>query len=97
MQEWLVAQIMATPTPVAIATFRALADADVRPDLARIDRPTLILHGDKDASAPLDASGRRYAAGVRGAELKVYSGAPHGLFVTHMDQLNADLEAFFKA
>jgi non-heme chloroperoxidase len=26
--------------------------------------------------------------------LKVYEGAPHGLFVTHMDQLNADLLAF---
>jgi pimeloyl-ACP methyl ester carboxylesterase len=97
MQEWLVAQMLTTPTPVAIAAFRALADADVRADLAKIDRSTLILHGDKDASAPLEITGRRFAAGIRGAELKVYPGAPHGLFLTHMDQVNRDLEAFLKA
>jgi pimeloyl-ACP methyl ester carboxylesterase len=37
------------------------------------------------------------AAGVKGAVLKVYPGAPHGLFVTHMDQVNRDLEAFLRA
>jgi non-heme chloroperoxidase len=97
MQEWLIAQMLSTPTPVAIAAFRALAEGDVRADLARNDRPTLILHGDKDASAPLEITGRRFAAGIRGAQLKVYPGAPHGLFVTHMDQVNRDLEAFLKA
>jgi pimeloyl-ACP methyl ester carboxylesterase len=89
--------MLATPVPVAIATFRALIGQDLRPDLAKIDRPTLILHGDDDKSAYLDITGRRVAAGVRGAELKVYPGAPHGLFVTHMDQVNRDLETFLKA
>jgi len=70
---------------------------DLRPALSRIDRPTLVIQGDKDASAPLDITGRRVAAGIRGAELKVYDGAPHGLFVTHMDQVNRDLEAFLGA
>lgn len=42
-------------------------------------------------------TGQRLAAGIRGAELKVYADAPHGLFVTHMDRLNADLETFFMA
>ncbi|WP_293899095.1 alpha/beta hydrolase [Phenylobacterium sp.] len=97
MQAWLIAQMLSTPTPVAIATFRALVESDVRPGLARIDRPTLILHGDRDASAPLEITGRRFAAGIRGAELKVYPGAPHGLFVTHMDRVNRDLEAFLTA
>ncbi|MBW8815366.1 MAG: alpha/beta hydrolase [Caulobacterales bacterium] len=97
MQEWLIAQLLTTPTPVAIATFRGLFEADVRPDLARIDRPTLVLHGDKDASAPLEITGARVAAGVKGAELKVYPGAPHGLFVTHMERVNRDLETFLKA
>ena len=83
--------------PVAIATFKALIGTDVRPDLARIDRPTLILHGDKDMSAFLDITGRRVAAGIKGSELKVYPGAPHGLFVTHVEQVNRDLEAFFRA
>jgi pimeloyl-ACP methyl ester carboxylesterase len=97
MQEWLVAQMLSTPTPVAIAAFQALIRADVRADLPRIDRPTLILQGDKDASAPLEITGRRFAASIRGAELKVYPGAPHGLFVTHMEQVNRDLESFLRA
>jgi len=97
VQDWLMAQMMDVPVPVAIATFKALIGTDVRPDLARIDRPTLVLHGDKDVSAFLDITGRRVAAGIRGSELKVYPGAPHGLFVTHVEQVNRDLEAFFRA
>ncbi|MEO8113783.1 MAG: alpha/beta hydrolase [Phenylobacterium sp.] len=96
MIDWLTEQMLTTPAPVAIATFRALLGKDLRPDLARIDRPTLILHGDKDASAPLELTGRRVAAGVRGAQLKVYEGAPHGLFVTHMERVNNDLAAFIR-
>jgi len=33
---------------------------------------------------------------VKQAKLKVYSGAPHGMTVTHQDQLNADLLAFIQ-
>jgi pimeloyl-ACP methyl ester carboxylesterase len=97
MQAWMVDLLLATPLPVTVATFRALYQCDERPDLARIDRPVLIQHGTRDASIPLEIGGARYAAGIRGAELKVYEGAPHGLFVTHMDQVNRDLEAFVRA
>jgi pimeloyl-ACP methyl ester carboxylesterase len=97
MQAWLADLILETPLPVTVATFQALYQADVRPDLAKIDRPVLIQHGTKDASIPLEIGGRRFAAGIAGAELKVYEGAPHGLFVTHLDQVNRDLEAFIRA
>lgn len=96
MQGWLVDMMLETPVPVARATMRANL-TDRRPDLARLDRPTLILHGTQDASAPLEITGARIAAAVPQAELKVYEGAPHGLFVTHMDQVNRDLEAFIRA
>ena len=33
---------------------------------------------------------------VKGARLKVYSGAPHGLTATLKDQVNSELLAFFK-
>src|SRR5690606_9978592 len=74
-----------------------LIDADVRPDLARIDCPTLILHGDKDASAPLESTGRRFAAGVRAATPKGYAGAPHGLCVNHTDEVHREPEPFLTA
>jgi hypothetical protein len=33
---------------------------------------------------------------IKGATLKVYKGAPHGLPITRKDELNADLRAFIK-
>jgi len=97
MIAWLRDQLVATPVPVATATMRAVLAKDLRPDLAKIDRPVLVMHGTKDASAPIDMTGRPTAAGIRGAELKVYEGAPHGLFLTHMAQVNRDLEAYIRA
>ena len=97
MVDWAVRILLETPAPIAIATSRAMVAADLRGDLAKVGRPVLILHGDKDASAPLELTGRPTAAGIRGAVLKVYPGAPHGLFLTHMGQVNADLLAFTRA
>lgn len=96
MKAWLTDQLLATPVPVAVASFKALIGKDLRPDLPKIDRPTLVLHGGKDASAPLAITGQRLAMGIKGAELKVYPGAPHGLFVTHLEEVNRDLETFFR-
>ena len=41
-------------------------------------------------------SGELQAKLVKGAILKVYKGAPHGLCTTIKDQINEDLLAFFK-
>ena len=46
---------------------------------------------------PIDASARRSVELVRDATLKVYPGAPHGLFATHKEQFNADLLDFIRA
>jgi len=96
MMEWVAGMMREVPIPVAIATSRALISTDLRPVLAKINRPVLILHGDKDVSAPLEITGRRTAQGIKGAVLKVYPGGPHGLFVTHMKQVNADLLGFLR-
>jgi len=96
MMDWVAGIMRAVPVPVAIATNRGMIATDLRPVLAKIDRPVLILQGDTDVSAPLEATGRRTAAGITGAVLKVYAGGPHGLFVTHMRQVNADLLAFLQ-
>ena len=56
-----------------------------------------LVHGDDDQIAPIDASARAAKALVPHAELKVYTGAPHGLADTHKDQLNQDMLSFLKS
>ena len=94
MMDWIQLQMIRMHVPTAIAINRAVVTTDLRADLGKIDRPVLVLQGDKDASAPLEITGRRTAAGIRDAVLKVYSGAPHLLFLTHMAQVNRDLLEF---
>jgi non-heme chloroperoxidase len=77
-----------------IAAFSA---TDFSADLARVNVPTLFIHGDDDQIVPIDAAARSAVKLVKGAVLKVYPGAPHGLTDTHKDQLNADLLAFARS
>jgi non-heme chloroperoxidase len=58
--------------------------------------PTLILHGDDDQIVPIGAAAMLSSKLVKGAELKVYPGFPHGMPTTHAEQINADMLAFFK-
>jgi non-heme chloroperoxidase len=70
------------------------SEVDYTEDLKKMTVPTLVVHGDDDQIVPIAASGKRSAAIAPRATLKVYPGAPHGLPITHQDQLNADLLAF---
>ena len=97
LQEWVKQLMLTTPLPVAIETNRRITSTDFRKELPGITVPTLIIHGDKDVSAPIDLTGRPTAALIPKARFSVYEGAPHGLFLTHKDRLNADLLGFIKA
>ena len=72
------------------------SETDFTEDVKRIDVPTLIVHGDDDQVVPIVPSALRTSKLVKGAILKVYEGAPHGLPVTHADRLNADLLEFIR-
>lgn len=75
----------------------AFSETDFRPDLARFDVPTLVVHGDGDAVVNFDITGKAAAALIKGAKLLVYEHAPHALYVTHKDRLNQDLLAFARS
>ena len=64
-------------------------------DLKKFDIPTLILHGEDDQIVPIRASALLSSKMVKGSELKIYPGAPHGLCSTHKDQVNVKLLEFF--
>lgn len=75
------------------ACVEAFGTTDFRGDLASFNVPTLVIHGASDAIVPV-AIGRNAAAGIAGAQLVEYDGAPHGLFVTEQDRLIDDLRSF---
>ncbi|HXL21471.1 MAG TPA: alpha/beta hydrolase [Candidatus Dormibacteraeota bacterium] len=75
---------------------KAFSETDLTEDLKKFDVPTLILHGDDDQIVPIGASAMLSSKIVKGATLKVYAGAPHGMCSTLKDQVNAELLAFLQ-
>jgi non-heme chloroperoxidase len=67
---------------------------DFRKDVARIDVPTLVIHGDDDRIVPLSAAGQRTAKLIKGARLVVVKGGPHAITWTHAEEVNAELLSF---
>jgi non-heme chloroperoxidase len=75
---------------------KVFSETDFTEDLKKFDVPTLILHGDDDQIVPIGAAALLSSKLVKGATLKVYPGAPHGMCTTLKDKVNEDLLAFFK-
>jgi pimeloyl-ACP methyl ester carboxylesterase len=67
---------------------------DFRNDVAKIDVPTLVIHGDADRIVPISAAGQRTAKLINGAELVVIKDGPHNVAWTHADEVNSALVSF---
>jgi non-heme chloroperoxidase len=67
---------------------------DFRADLAHIDVPTLVIHGDEDRIVPITAGGQRTANLIKGARQLTVKGGPHCITWTHADEVNATLLNF---
>jgi non-heme chloroperoxidase len=78
----------------AYESIAAFSATDFRPDLAKFDVPTLVIHGEDDQVVPFAVGGQASAALIEGATLKSYPGAPHGITDTHKEQLGNDLLEF---
>lgn len=91
---WL--QGMVAGFPAAYFCIKAFSETDQTEDLKKFDIPTLIIQGDDDQIVPPAVASAQQAKLIKGAELKIYKGAPHGLCTTLKDQLNEDLLAFIE-
>ncbi|WP_150306706.1 alpha/beta fold hydrolase [Planctomonas psychrotolerans] len=89
---WLLA-VGASPKATLDCTV-AFATTDFRADLAKIDVPTLVIHGDSDGIVPFEVSGKRTHEAVPSSELVLIEKAPHGLTVTHRDEWNRHVLEF---
>ncbi|WPP48875.1 alpha/beta fold hydrolase [Catalinimonas niigatensis] len=74
----------------------AWGETDFRSELKNVAVPTLIVHGDADQIVPIDTAGKQAAEGIPNNQYEVIKGGPHGLNLTHRDQLNEILLAFLK-
>ena len=92
---WL--QSMMAGFPAAYFCIKAFSETDQTEDLKKMAVPTLIIQGDDDQIVPAAAASALQSKLIKGAELKIYKGAPHGLCTTRKDEVNADLLAFIQA
>jgi non-heme chloroperoxidase len=88
---------MACGHHAAYESIAAFSATDFRPDLAKVDVPTLVVHGDDDQIVPLDVGGRRSADLIADATLTIYRGSGHALPDTDRDRLHADLLTFIRS
>jgi pimeloyl-ACP methyl ester carboxylesterase len=71
----------------------ALGAADLRPVLATITVPTLLLYGDADVRSPISV-GRDLHANIPGSTLEILPGAPHLASLEHPDKFNDAVRRF---
>ncbi len=94
---WWLGMAMQGSMRATMQCVHAFSETDFRSDMTAFACPTLVIHGDADATVPIERSGRRAAQMIPGAKLLEYGGAPHGLTYTERDRLNADLIGFIGA
>ena len=87
-------QAMMAGLKPTLACVRAFSETDFRPDLANFSMPTLVIHGVKDATVPIDLTARAVAKTVSGAKLIEYDDGAHGIFASHKERLIGDLLGF---
>ncbi|NYD77660.1 alpha/beta fold hydrolase [Arthrobacter cupressi] len=89
-------QGMLTGLHAAYECVAAFSETDFTNDLQALDVPIMIAHGDDDQIVPIKAAALKSAELVRHGELKVYEGAPHGIYGDFQKQLGEDILDFIK-
>jgi proline iminopeptidase len=82
------------PNPEALKLFNdGLENWDMRPELARIDVPTLVITGDSDFITGPECA-RDIAGGIAGADLVLVENCGHFTFVEQPDRFHAEVTRF---
>lgn len=92
--DWNQILCLMSSAKATIDCVHSFSETDFRNDLKKINIPVLIIHGDADKIVPIDVSGNKTAELIPQAKYIVYKNAPHGLFITEKEKLNADLIDF---
>jgi pimeloyl-ACP methyl ester carboxylesterase len=96
LMRWGAALMTQTQLNVLLRIAETTSRSDVTSDLRQLELPTLLLHGDADASVPI-AFGERAAALIPDSTFRPVANAGHGLFITHAAEVNQEILQFFRA
>jgi len=73
---------------------KAFSETDQTEDLKALDVPIFLAHGDDDQIVPIAAAAEKSIDLVADGTLKVYPGAPHGIYGAYQEQLDKDILDF---
>lgn len=76
-------------------SLKVLLDTDLRDEVIKLNKPTLIIHGDRDNLAPL-AAAHWMTTHLEKAYLRVMAGAAHAPFLSHTEQFVDALNQFLE-
>ena len=76
---------------------KSFSSTDFRKEMASVNVPTLIIHGDEDKTVPIEISSEVATKLIPDNKFIIYEGAPHGLFYIEKDKLNSDLIEFLNS
>jgi non-heme chloroperoxidase len=71
----------------------ALRDTDLRPDLAEITIPTMIIHGKKDKICSFDLA-EQMKAGIKNSHIVAFENSGHSMFLEETVKFNSELIEF---
>ena len=77
------------------SALNVLKETDLRNEVKKIDKPTLIITGDKDRLTSLKASIWLYEK-IKGATLKEIKGANHMPFISHRETMTESVKKFLQ-
>lgn len=92
--EWAIRLFDRTSLRALTECSRANVETDFRAEMKKISVPILIIHGSDDLSAPPELTAKRAAEILPNARLKIYPNAPHGIILTHKEEMAKDIANF---
>jgi non-heme chloroperoxidase len=87
-------QSMQVNLAAAYDCIKAFSETDFTEDLKALDVPIFIAQGDDDQIVPIAAAALKSVKLAKHATLKVYPGAPHGIYGAYRTELDQDILDF---
>jgi len=95
IRSWLYGINLSASSYATAECLIALRDTDLRPDLAKITIPTLIIHGKKDKICSFDLA-EQMKAGINNSHIVAFENSGHSMLLEETLKFNTELIKFAK-